>query len=58
MPTVKLGLTDYQETIEIDDFNEGDALTDLGNWGYIAIRGSVFVNCAQSDVKGELISSW
>jgi len=58
MPTVKLGLTDYQETIEIDDFNEGDALTDLGNWGYIATRGSVFVNCAQSDAKGELISSW
>jgi general secretion pathway protein G len=58
MPTVKLGLTNYQETIDIDDFNEGDVLTDLGNWGYIATRGSVFVNCAQSDTKGELISGW
>ncbi|MBI5574059.1 MAG: 16S rRNA (guanine(527)-N(7))-methyltransferase RsmG [Elusimicrobia bacterium] len=58
MPTVKLGLTSYQETTDIDDFNAGDALTDLGNWGYIATSGSVFVNCAQSDTKGELISSW
>ena len=58
MPAVKLGLNNYQETTDIDDFNDGDALTDLGNWGYIASRGRVFVNCAQSDAKGELISSW
>lgn len=58
MPTVKLGPGSHEETTDIDDFNVGDALTDLGNWGYIASRGSVFVNCSHSDAKGELISSW
>ncbi|MFA5779767.1 MAG: 16S rRNA (guanine(527)-N(7))-methyltransferase RsmG [Elusimicrobiota bacterium] len=58
MPAVKLGLTSHQETTDIDDFNEGDASTDLGNWGYIANHGSVFVNCVHTDAKGELISGW
>ncbi len=58
MPTVKLGLTNYQETTDIDDFNVGDALTDLGNWGYISTSGSVFVNCAHTDSSGNFISSW
>jgi len=58
MPTVKLGHGSHEETSDIDDFNAGDALTDLGNWGYIATRGSVFVNCNHTDTKGEYISSW
>ena len=58
MSTVKLGPGSHEETADIDDFNVGDALTDLGNWGYIATQGSVFVNCSHSDTKGELISSW
>lgn len=58
MPTVKLGLPNYQDTTDIDDFNAGDALTDWGNWGYISTRGSVFVNCAHTDTGGNFISSW
>lgn len=58
MPTVKLGLGFHKETRDIDDFNEGAVLTDLGNWGYIATRGSVFVNCTHTDTKGKYISSW
>ncbi len=58
MPTVKLGPGSHEETADMDDFNVGDALTDLGNWGYIATSGSVFVNCSHTDAKGEYISSW
>lgn len=58
MPTVKLGLSNYYETTDIDDFNIGDALTDLGNWGYIENRGSVFINCVHTDTGGNLISGW
>ncbi|MFH0947774.1 MAG: 16S rRNA (guanine(527)-N(7))-methyltransferase RsmG [Elusimicrobiota bacterium] len=58
MPTVKLGPYTHDETTDIDDFNDGDAPTDLGNWGYTASSGKVFVNCTHTDTKGEVITSW
>lgn len=58
MPTVKIGLSAYEDTDDMDDFDEGDSLTDLGNWGYISTIGSVFVNANKKDTRGEYISSW
>ena len=58
MPSVKLGISEHRDTADMDDFNEGDTSTDLGNWGYISIKGKVFVNCIHTDTRGELISGW
>ncbi|OGS46566.1 MAG: 16S rRNA (guanine(527)-N(7))-methyltransferase RsmG [Elusimicrobia bacterium RIFOXYD2_FULL_34_15] len=58
MPTVKLGISGHTDTADMDDFNDGDTSTDLGNWGYITSQGKAFVNCIHTDTKGELISGW
>ncbi|MDD5686496.1 MAG: 16S rRNA (guanine(527)-N(7))-methyltransferase RsmG [Elusimicrobia bacterium] len=58
MSSVKLGVQAHGDTNDINDFNNGDALTDLGNWGYVASSGKMFVNCTHTDVKGGVISGW
>lgn len=55
---VKLGPTLHEDTNNIEDFDIDEVLTDTGEWGYIAVRGSIFVNCNHLDISGAYISSW